>query len=121
MKAEFKNLNSVLKALDYNKEKMERLAELSVDETARFVERTAKKYHEPNVDTGFLRSSIHTELDKENSFTRRVVADTDYARYVEFGTRRNRAYPFMIPAGEDAERELKMLLLKAIRRMGKEG
>jgi HK97 gp10 family phage protein len=50
------------------------------------------------VDTGKLKSSITSEFP---SSTKAIVAPhTDYAIYVEFGTRRMRAIPYMRPAAE---------------------
>lgn len=48
------------------------------------------------VDTGELRSEISTEKDTETSG--RLIADTDYAAYVELGTSRAPAQSFMRPA-----------------------
>lgn len=46
--------------------------------------------------TGNLRASI----DDDGAY---VIADTDYAGYMEYGTRHNAAQPFMRPAKELAE------------------
>lgn len=51
------------------------------------------------VDTGNLRSSINNELRSENGhLVVRVGTNVAYAPYVEFGTRRMRAQPFLRPA-----------------------
>jgi HK97 gp10 family phage protein len=50
------------------------------------------------VDTGKMKSSIACEFPSQ---TKAIIAPhTDYAIYVEFGTRRSRAIPFMRPAAE---------------------
>ena len=49
------------------------------------------------VASGRLRDSIGVE-ETEEGF--RVVADVDYAAFQEFGTERNRAHPYLRPAGE---------------------
>lgn len=52
------------------------------------------------VDTGALRASIHAELGR---LAARVVAgggDVDYAAFVEFGTSRMAAQPYLFPAYE---------------------
>jgi HK97 gp10 family phage protein len=50
------------------------------------------------VDTGKMKSSITSKFP---SPTKAIIAPhTDYAIYVEFGTRRSRAIPFMRPAAE---------------------
>jgi HK97 gp10 family phage protein len=48
------------------------------------------------VDTGHLRSTIHAEPVEGRAV--RVVADADYAAYVELGTRHMAAEPFLRPA-----------------------
>jgi len=50
------------------------------------------------VDTGKLKNSISSEFP---SLTKAISAPhTDYAIYVEFGTRYQRAQPYMRPAAE---------------------
>lgn len=49
------------------------------------------------VDTGYLKSTIRTEADAEEG---RLIADADYAGYVEFGTSRMAAQPYLRPAAE---------------------
>lgn len=50
------------------------------------------------VDTGMLKNSITTEFPNEISAI--VAPHTEYEQYVEFGTRRQRAQPYMRPAAE---------------------
>lgn len=51
------------------------------------------------VDTGRLRASITHNLGKDStSVFADVGTDVEYAPYVEFGTVRNRAQPFLRPA-----------------------
>jgi len=52
------------------------------------------RMHAP-VDTGRLKESGHIEDDGK---TVSVVFDAPYARYVEFGTSKMRASPFLTPA-----------------------
>ena len=53
----------------------------------------------PNVDTGRLRSSIRTSLlDTPRGPVCIVGAYTSYAAYVELGTDRAPAYPYLRPA-----------------------
>lgn len=49
----------------------------------------------PGVDTGALRASIHVE--RRTAFTQAVVTGTDYAHFLEFGTTRMAARPYMGP------------------------
>ncbi|HKU53714.1 MAG TPA: HK97-gp10 family putative phage morphogenesis protein, partial [Nitrospira sp.] len=52
------------------------------------------------VDTGRLRSSIQTTPPRETStgLAVRIGSNVNYARFVELGTRRMRAQPFLRPA-----------------------
>lgn len=47
------------------------------------------------VDTGDLQASIHPEVSDEGMF---VVADSEYASFVEQGTSKSPAQPFLRPA-----------------------
>lgn len=50
------------------------------------------------VDTGKLKNSITSEFPSQ---TKAIISPhTEYAAYVEFGTRRQRAKPYMRPAAE---------------------
>lgn len=51
------------------------------------------------VDTGYLKSSISTEVSRDGSTVRGEVGPTaNYGAYVELGTSRMRAQPYMRPA-----------------------
>ena len=54
------------------------------------------------VDTGFLRDSGHLE---PNSDDVPIVFDAPYASYVEFGTYKMEAQPFLRPALDEAQDE----------------
>jgi len=63
------------------------------------------------VRTGHLLASIRPEIedaqDSEEAFSPiRVVADAEYASFVEFGTSRMEAEPFMQPAIDEIEPEI---------------
>lgn len=50
------------------------------------------------VDTGKLKNSISSEFPSQ---TKAIIAPhTEYAVYVEYGTRKQRAQPYMRPAAE---------------------
>lgn len=53
------------------------------------------------VDTGRLRNSIAVEISAEGT-SAQVGSNVEYAGYVEHGTRRNRAQPYLFPAYEEA-------------------
>ena len=58
----------------------------------------------PNVITGRLRSSIYWKLDQggDRGLRAFIGSDVEYAGYVELGTDRAPAYPFLRPALEAA-------------------
>ena len=68
-----------------------------VAKTARDIEGYAKSV--VHVDTGNLKNSIDVEFENDG-LTAIVAPHTEYAAFVEFGTRRMSAYPYMIPAAE---------------------
>lgn len=51
------------------------------------------------VDTGALKNSISTEFE-DNGLTGIIAPHVEYATFVEFGTRRMSAQPYMTPAAE---------------------
>lgn len=60
---------------------------------------TQKAQERAPVDTGFLKRSITMSVESGNKrVTATIKAYAEYAPYVEFGTRFNRAQPFMRPA-----------------------
>lgn len=71
-----------------------------LDRTAIAVESGAKR--NTPVDTGRLRASIVRQ--EFGRFNRTVGTNVEYAIHVEFGTRYQRAQPFLYPAAE-AERQ----------------
>lgn len=66
-----------------------------VQASAATVERTAKQ--RAAVDTGAMRSSIHTQSG-DGGMSATIAPGVSYAVYVEYGTRRMAAQPFMGPA-----------------------
>lgn len=71
-----------------------------IAETALKVERDAKRL--APVDTGRLRASIHSDLSEIAQMAATVEAATDYAAFVELGTSRMSARPYLRPAYEAA-------------------
>jgi len=65
----------------------------ALHESAILVE--GKAVEKVNVDTGTLKQSITRAVDKTRAF---VGTPTEYAPYIEFGTRFHKAYPFLRPA-----------------------
>jgi HK97 gp10 family phage protein len=69
---------------------------------ARIVETHAKLV--APVDTGFLRNSI--QVDSVTPVEAIIAPHTEYAEFVEFGTSRQAAQPYMRPALDEHEREI---------------
>jgi HK97 gp10 family phage protein len=70
------------------------------------------------VDTGLLRSSIYADVDARGGSARRTLvigADAPYSAYVELGTGRQRAQPFIRPAVDRIAPRLTETLRAAIR------
>jgi HK97 gp10 family phage protein len=71
-------------------------ARMVVAQAALEIEGLAKQF--APVDTGFMRNAITAEQEDEMAWT--VTSAAFYSVYVEFGTSRMDAQPFMIPAIE---------------------
>lgn len=75
------------------------------------------------VRTGHLMASIHTEFGEntegEAAFDPvQVIADTPYASFVEFGTSKMKAQPFLTPAAEQTEPEVLEEIDSVLRELG---
>ena len=69
---------------------------------------------------GRLRSEIFDDPGawEGNRYVARIVSPTPYAKYVEFGTHRAPAQPYMRPAANFVRREYQKMLARTIRNMG---
>lgn len=70
------------------------------------------------VDTGRLRSSIHPTF-KQNGLGAEIITDVVYAPFVEFGTVRSAAQPFMFPAAEQNREAFVKGLEAELRQIGR--
>jgi len=87
--------------------------EAAVNETAEAVAADAQK--RAPVLTGRLRAEVHAEPAAGGPvFVARVVSPTPYAKYQEFGTRHNRAQPYLRPALAAQRSAYRARLAKAI-------
>lgn len=91
-------LDSWSKWVDSIPIKVEKKVEKHVATTAYKIEANAKRL--VPVDTGHLRRSIQTELDKvlNKSYTAVVGTNIEYAPYIEFGTIQRHPKPYLIPS-----------------------
>ena len=87
--------------LDNCWEKTEQQVQELIDKAAAVCENEAKQ--DCPVDTGNLRASIHTEKGHLEDI---VGTDVEYAPYVEFGTYKMRAQPYMQPGADAAQQKL---------------
>lgn len=77
--------------------KAQRRATTALGKAVKDIEATAKTL--APVDTGFLRSSISSDVSVQGTTIRGEVGPTaNYGAYVEGGTRRQRAQPYLRPA-----------------------
>lgn len=87
-------LNHILKNIKKNKD----------DALAQVGERTVKRAKElAAVDTGEMRDKINYEIDRGVLY---VKADADHSSFVEYGTVKMAAQPFMTPAIREVRQEL---------------
>ena len=115
------NIRFELKGLDKLQAKLQRVAKM--EEVERIVEKNGeamqkkavknaqfkghyrgKKFIKP---TGATRKSISVNSSKIDRFKYRVAPGTDYAAYVELGTRKMDAQPFIKPAFDDQKKLFK--------------
>lgn len=62
------------------------------------------------VDTGFMKNSIHVVKVNETHYM--VVVGASYAWFVELGTHKMRAQPFLMPAFVTTSKQAKAILQK---------
>lgn len=115
------SLRFELKGLDKLQAKLQRVAKM--EEVERIVEKNGeamqkkavknaqfkghyrgKKFIKP---TGATKKSISVNSSKIDRFKYRVAPGTDYAAYVELGTRKMSAQPFIKPAFDDQKKLFK--------------
>lgn len=64
------------------------------------------------VDTGNLRDSIQQSI--EDQYYGELVAEAEYAGFVEFGTSKMEAQPYMEPASAEVERNIQDITAEEI-------
>ncbi|MDD4521686.1 MAG: HK97 gp10 family phage protein [Methanosarcina sp.] len=104
-------LQNAFKALDQD---IQGILSDAVSQGAAVVERSAKQ--KVRVKTGNLRNSIG-EMKKTSSSTRvesQVGTDVEYGPANEFGTRRMPAQPYLRPAIDENEAQIKAAIEQAI-------
>ena len=87
----------------------ERMTKTAVQNTAKGIAKGAQQ--RAPVDTGHLRSSISYERLDEHAAL--VMVKATYGHFVEYGTRRMGAQPYLIPASEAERKPFEQRLRKA--------
>jgi len=66
------------------------------------------------VDTGNLRKSITSEV-KQVDRSAEIGTNVEYAQYVEYGTKRTRAQPYLRPAGDENRDKIERIFQKNLK------
>lgn len=105
-----KGLDKLFRSLD-----IERAVEVGIEKgiarSAELVLQTAKFYCP--VDTGALRESIRAEISKTGF---EVGTDLYYAKFVEFGTSKQRPQPYLYPAIAENKDKIVNIIQEEIRK-----
>lgn len=112
------NIDAVISDLTGSTEQALRAAADELSNTAYSVEKTAKENIKRNktVDTGRLLGSISTNVKQDGSgVTAEVGTNVEYANYIEYGTCKMGAKPFLNPAFEEETEGLENRIRQAIR------
>lgn len=72
----------------------------------------------PRVQTGTLKRSITTDFSDLGRFIGRVGTNVEYAPYLEFGTSRMAARPFLRPAVHRASRAIGAIFRRPLEKIG---
>lgn len=116
--AQIRGLEDVISMIERMEQQIETKVEQAVKETTLKAEADAKML--APVDTGRLRQSIVSEfINSGSKFQGKVSTSLEYAIYVEFGTSRQGAQPFMTPAFNANKSELIEKLKRIIEEVSK--
>lgn len=91
-KNDFKGLNEFLKYTDELPENLKKDAMAVITNSTHSIEKRAK--NDAPVDTGTLRNSIKSTVE-QNKVQGSVSVNADYGKFVEFGTSKQSAQPFL--------------------------
>lgn len=128
-----KNRAELMAALEAKVGKMEAAGIYGLSQVAFAIEAEAKKNFQgthkrgerhipnstggPNVVTGALRRSIHTEIRQGfGTYTASVFPTMVYARAVELGLRNGARYPYLVPAAVSVRPKANQIFTAAVRR-----
>ena len=111
IKLEVKGVKETLAQIDLRNKKVRQAVQEQVNKSALNIQREAKK--RCPVDTGALRNSI--TVDFYGIMSAEIGPHMPYAPYVEYGTRKMRAQPFLFPAFEEERPKFEEELARAIK------
>lgn len=106
----------VIKKLDLSNKRIADAVTESIKATSLKVSNVAKQI--VPVDTGRLKSSI--QISNLTKVSAEVGTNVEYAPYVEFGTNKQRAQPYLRPAAMEGERFMEQDIKKRISAIIKE-
>ena len=89
-------LQQFLKKLDKASDEVKKKAGFELTATALEIDKNAKAY--VPVDTGRLRSSINNQKLTQDGLNHAISTDVEYSVFVEKGTSKQRAQPYLRPA-----------------------
>jgi HK97 gp10 family phage protein len=102
-----RGLDNVLRHVQSIEKDCEQNAKKAVKDSAYLMEAQAKAL--APVKTGYLRENIKTHIEDGGLYAK-VISHSDYSMFVEFGTSKQEAQPFMIPAYFKAKRNFEKLM-----------
>lgn len=103
MRIEF-DFTPVIKKFENASKNAGNIAEDAVKELGTIAFKSARQI--VPVDTGRLKTSIEVEFERQNLISKAEIGtDVPYAGYVEYGTSRQRAQPYMRPSLTQARRQ----------------
>ena len=99
-------LDDLDKGLDKSEKQIMTATRDTVEESLKLVRDSAKD--NAPVDSGKMRDGIGMEVDDDglNGTVGQFDPDVYYSEFVEFGTSKQPAQPFMAPAAEDARQKI---------------
>lgn len=112
------NVEALIRDLTGTTKKACNAAAEELKKTALEVESTAKQNITSNgtVDTGRLLGSVKTKIKESNgSIEAEVGTNVEYANYIEYGTRKMGAKPFLNPAFDSKTEGLHERIRQAVR------
>lgn len=105
---EIDNVDRFYRLLDKTKEEM-------LEDAGKFVEGKARIL--VPVDTGNLKGSLDNRM--KNAYTVQIGTDVEYSTDVEFGTSKQSAQPYLLPAYEMNKEKIKERMRKRVAQLGR--